>query len=165
MKEHIFIGIDNGVSGSIGVTGVFNHFQKTPVKKELSYTKKKQFISRLDAIEFTELLTAYLPYYEIHVALERPLVNPGMFKTTMSAMRCLESTICVLELMRLPYIYVDSKEWQKEMLPSGLKGSPMLKKASLDIGCRLFPQFKEVIVKQKDADGILMSEWYRRNYK
>jgi hypothetical protein len=48
------------------------------------------------------------------------------------------------------------------MFPKGLKGIE-LKKASMDIGIRLFPHLEEVIIKQKDADGLLIAEWARRN--
>ena len=61
----------------------------------------------------------------------------------------------------MKHIYVDSKEWQKVMLPKGVKGSEELKKSSLDIGNRLFPQFEEN--KHKDRDSLLMAEWARRN--
>ena len=48
------------------------------------------------------------------------------------------------------------------MLPKGCKGAE-LKAASKDVGIRLFPQHKEIIVKQKDADSLLIAEWARRN--
>jgi hypothetical protein len=88
------------------------------------------------------------------------MVNPQRFKASTSALRALEATIIVLEELRLPFQYIDSKEWQKEMLPKGIKGSSELKKASLDIGNRLFPQFKDV--KHGDRDGLLMAEYCRR---
>ena len=59
------------------------------------------------------------------------------------------------------YEYIDSKEWQKVLLQKGVKG-PELKKASQDIGCRLFPKLKDIIIKQKDADGILIAEYCKR---
>ena len=46
-------------------------------------------------------------------------------------------------------MYIDSKEWQKELLPSGCKGEE-LKTASRDIGCRLFPKYKDLIIKLID---------------
>ena len=67
----------------------------------------------------------------------------------------------VIEQLRLPYRYIDSKEWQKELLPSGL-AKLELKIASLQIGQRLFPNvnFKGF----PDADGLLIAEWARRNH-
>ena len=158
----IYIGIDNGVSGTIGVVGdnVETTFIKTPVKKEQNYTKTKDFISRLDSVAFMEFLSNYDPN-DVVVIMERPLVNPTMFKTTLSAIRCFEAELTLIESLKIKHIYVDSKEWQKVMLPKGVKGSEELKKASLDIGNRLFPQFEEH--KHKDRDGLLMAEWARRN--
>ena len=56
--------------------------------------------------------------------------------------------------------YVDSKKWQKALLPIGIKGSEELKKASLEVGKKLFPtiNFKGF----KDADALLIAEFYRR---
>jgi len=47
-------------------------------------------------------------------------------------------------------------------LPKGVQGAPELKKASMDIGLRLFPDQANVINKHKDADGLLIAEWSRR---
>lgn len=58
-------------------------------------------------------------------------------------------------------MYCDSKHWQRILLPKGAKG-PELKKASMDIGCRLFPEHEKLIRKHKDADGLLIAEWARR---
>jgi len=49
------------------------------------------------------------------------------------------------------------------LLPQGIKGDE-LKVASKDIGCRLFPEHTELIVKHKDADGILIAEYCRRKF-
>jgi len=65
-----------------------------------------------------------------------------------------------LEDAQWPYEYIDSKEWQKVLLPKGIKGSDELKKASLDIGKRMFPTLKI----KKDADGLLIAEYLRRKY-
>ena len=46
------------------------------------------------------------------------------------------------------------------MLPKGIKGADVLKKASLDVGKRLFPQFADKF--KGDADGILIAEWARK---
>ena len=157
----IYIGIDNGITGSIGIIdGEYSQFFHTPTKKELSYTKAKKWIERIDWRELKRIL-AQGDQVRM-VGLERPLVDSTKFAATQSAMRSLEATIIVLESLKLPYEYLDSKEWQKEMLPEGVKGTPELKKASLDIGNRLFPQHTELY--KKDADGILIAEYIRRKY-
>jgi hypothetical protein len=105
------------------------------------------------------------PYKENAIAvLERPLVNPGMFKATLSGVRALEATLVVLELLGIAIQYEDSKRWQQSLLPKGTKGSTELKKASKDIGIRLFPQHADTIKRQKDADGLLLGEYWRRNF-
>lgn len=86
-------------------------------------------------------------------------------KALNSAMRSMEATLIVLELLQIPYVWLDSKSWQSELLPHGLKGTDELKKASMDVGIRRFPQFKELIQKHKDSDGILIAEYCRMKYK
>ena len=155
----IYVGVDNGVSGSIGIVGDGTLvYVKMPVFKSLSYTRHTQWINRVDV---NGLMGVFSPYVgkELKVVLERPLVNPMMFKATQSAMRALEATLIVLEDLKFPYSYVDSKEWQKVLLPTGLKGSD-LKKASLDIGKRLFPSID--FSGHSDADGLLLAEYARR---
>ena len=164
MSQKVYIGIDNGVTGSIGVVGRETVFALTPVKKEQDYTKKKQNISRVDAPELIDMINSYANgEVPVLVLIERPLVNPTMFRATLSAIRCLEATLTVLEALSIPYEYIDSKQWQKELLPKGVKGSAELKKASMDIGKRLFPEFSDEIHAHGDADGLLIAEWARRN--
>ena len=164
MKK-IFVGIDNGVSGTIGIideTGVL--FIKTPVKSEQNYTKKKGNITRINVKELKTFIQDSLNFVnpnDVIVAIERPMVNPTRFQATTSALRALEATLNCVEELELPYIYLDSKEWQKDLLPKGVTGTD-LKKASLDIGARLFPQFKDF--KHEDRDGLLMAEYLRRTY-
>ncbi len=67
----------------------------------------------------------------------------------------------VIEQRCYPHMYIDSREWQKMMLPDGVKGTTELKKASRTVGKRLFPQHQELI-DRVDADGLLMAEWARR---
>lgn len=157
-----FIGIDNGVSGSIGViSNNTSILTPTPIKKVLKYTKKKANINRIDYSPFiSELL------YEgvVMVMLERPMVNPTRFNASASALRAWEATLIAIENLKYPYEFIDSKEWQKALLPSGLKG-PELKKASMQVGIRLFPHLEAEIRKQKDADGILIAEYCRQKYK
>lgn len=160
MAHKIYIGVDNGVSGSIGIIfddGTYLYYP-TPTKTEQSYTKAKQNISRID---YDGLQNIFEPLAadDVFVVLERPMVNPTRFKASVSAVRALEATLIVIEHRHYPYLYLDSKEWQKAMLPSGLEG-PDLKIASLDIGKRLFPKIEWK--KLKDADGLLMAEYARR---
>ncbi len=155
------IFIDNGTTGSIGMydshTGE-SQFWLTPCREVQDYTKAKKRVRRIDTKALMEMLGGLTQGKVAIACLERPMINPTRFAASISAARALEATLTVLECMRLPYRFVDSKEWQRGLLPSsGKKGtdSATLKRESLDIGIRLFPQHEELIRKHKDADGIL----------
>lgn len=156
----IWVGIDNGVSGSIGIVGegIEPIFIKTPTKREQDYTKTKKIITRLDYSKFMDLFSM-LNKNDICMVMERVMVNPTRFAATVSALRCHEAELIMIELLGCKHLFIDSKEWQKVMLPKGCSGDE-LKKASLDIGNRLFPQFEDV--KHPDRDGILIAEYARR---
>lgn len=161
----VSIGVDNGITGTIGViTDEDTYFIKTPVKVEQSYTKAKQNITRVEVSEFKKFLEQFTGKgNNIHCIVERPMINPQRWKSSMSGMRALEATLNVIELLNIPYSYVDSKEWQKELLPRGCKKEE-LKVKSKDIAVRMFPQHKTLIEKHKDGDGILMAEYCRRKF-
>ena len=160
----LYIGIDNGVTNN-GIGVVCSNGQaglyKLPIKKELSYTKEAKHISRIDYPRLMELFGEIIIDFNDHnvkVGLERPMVNSTRFNATLSAIRALEATLIALEESQWAYEYIDSKEWQKALLPKGLKGSDELKDASLTVGKRLFPQLEI----KKDADGLLIAEYMRR---
>ena len=160
MNSFTYLGIDNGVTGSLGIITSENEvfYFHTPVKKCLNYTKKKAWINRID---YPILVTLLKPYFteNIFALLERPMINPMRFSASISAIRAFESTVLFLETFNIPYEIVDSRKWQKDLLPSGLKKEE-LKTASLDVAQRLFPKvdFKGF----KDADGLLIAEYCRR---
>lgn len=154
-----YIGIDNGVSGTIGIISEDNVlFCKTPVVKVQDYTKKKKMVSRLNANAFHALLMDFNPL-ETFILLERPMIDPRRLVASESALRCHEAMLIVIELLKLPYQFCDSREWQKVMLPKGY-GTGETKPISLEIGNRLFPQYANF--KHPDRDGILMAEYARR---
>lgn len=162
-KLRSYIGIDNGVTGSMALISPDRiEFRPIPVKKELNYTKKKATITRLDWEALEEILGDWVLLGSDHfrVFIERPFTGKG-FRTVASAMRCLESMLICVERLGVSYSYVSSGDWQKALLPKGCKG-PELKSASRVVGIRLFPHLKGSIEKQKDADGLLIAEWARR---
>ena len=162
--EKVYIGIDNGVSGSIGILTESNRdnlFIKTPVVSELDYTKEKKKVTRLDVRQFYNLLVPFVGMDCVAI-LERPMVFPGRWVATLSAIRCHEATIIILDLIEIPYIYIDSREWQKVLLPKDCE-KEMLKKESLKIGNTLYPTFSNV--KHPDRDGLLIAEYYKRKYE
>lgn len=163
-RTSVYIGIDNGSTGSIGVIYRNGYsFRPMPTKKEQDYTKKKKNVTRLKLKDLRQWIGRETRYKVVAVKLmiERPLVNPRRFVATASALRFLEATLIVLEQMHLPVEYIDSRKWQKELLPAGCSG-PELKTASLQIGCRMFPLMKEEITAHGDADGLLIAEYCRR---
>lgn len=115
-----YIGIDNGVTGGITVLDELGRLvlhEKTPVKRCLSYTKKAQYLNRLDVPAFVGLLKPYVA--DATVVLERPATAGGRFNwsAAVSAIRCDEATQIALETLGVSPRYVDSREWQKQMLP------------------------------------------------
>lgn len=162
----LYIGIDNGVTGSIGlIADGLGLMVLTPVKNELSYTKKEQHVTRIDSVKLLRFLDDHIVQYDaVRALIERPMVNPKMFKATLSAMRALEATLNVLEILNIGYSYTDSKIWQKELLPQGVKG-PDLKTASAQIAVRLYPNNAEIINKHKDGDGILIAHYLQMQYR
>lgn len=162
MNKKIYIGIDNGVSGTIGMTnGSKQKFFHTPVFKSLSYQKTKvKYINRVNVVELQHILQSASERM-CYAVIERPFVNPKMFNASISAVRALEATLIVLEILKIPFQYIDSKSWQKEMLPKGLKGRDDLKMASRDIIQRMFPSVD--LKGFDDGDGLLMAEWARRH--
>lgn len=159
----VFIGIDNGVSGTIGILASgSSYFYKTPTKVEQDYTKAKANTTRVDVVKLKNLLVDY-EGFDVHCILERPMVNPARFVATKSALRALEATLNVIELLGFAYSYCDSKEWQKILLPKGSRGD-QLKSDSKDISKRLFPKHTDLIEKHKDGDGLLIAEYCRRKF-
>lgn len=149
-----FIGIDNGVTGAVGIISpTETAWFPIPVLSELNYTKAKKNISRVKWFDLEERLRA-LRDTQCIALIERPMVNPTRFQATISAVRALEATLVVLEMLGIPYQYIDSKEWQKTQLPSGLEKGE-LKKASLDVARRLWPHIK--FPAKADADALLIA--------
>lgn len=153
------IAADNGVSGSIAVLDK-NGLAKwwpTPVKKDLNYTKKKAWLNRIDTVKLAEILNPYRDDVKI-CALERPMINPMRWNASVSAIRALEATLIVIEGLRIPFRYIDSREWQKTMLPAGLKGSDELKAAADSVCHRLFPA---VEICKGGGDSLLIAKYLK----
>ena len=162
--DSLYIGIDNGVTGSIAAlssSGRVAAYFETPVILHANYTKTKAHIHRVDVPTLLEKLGLLLGHEwdRILCSIERPMVNPGRFKATVSALRCLEATLIVIEKLAIPYQYLDSKEWQKIMLPKGLEKEE-LKFASDEVCKRLFPEIH--LSKSGKGDSLLIAEYMRR---
>jgi hypothetical protein len=164
----IVFGIDNGVTGSIGIykenyVNLFN----TPVINRIDYQKTKiKKITRIDTCKLEKLLLHEMTPREVAKAyIERPMVNPGRFSSTMSAIRSLEATLIVLERLGIEYEFVDSKQWQKKYL--GLitreqyeANKKILKHLSLSLAQEKFNlNFSSFV----DADGLWIAKYGYEN--
>lgn len=164
MWDKIVIGVDNGSSGTVGFVRVKGSELETqmfltPTRTEQNYTKKASNIKRLDYDVFLAWLEKEKAQAKTVMAyMERPFT--GMFtNTAILAARCFEAQLLAMEHAKVPHRIIDSKEWQKVMLPKGLTGSKELKKASMDIGMRVLPSHADLIKKHGDADGFLIALW------
>lgn len=156
----VFVGIDNGVTGAIGIIKTiskdsgFFEFHPTPVKTELNYTKAKSHITRIDVQKLKAILMGCIADRNI-AYIERPMINPMRWKASVSAIRAMEATQIVLEELKIPYRWIDSREWQKALLPSGLQKEE-LKQASRDVAKRYFPL---IDLGKHDGDALLIAKY------
>lgn len=151
-----YIGIDNGVTGSVTVLSDEREIKlhiPIPTKRELGYQKSKaKFITRVDV---PTLIARLEPFRQGGIAfLERPMINPMRFSSSVSAARALEATLIALEVLGIGYSYVDSKEWQKNLLPKGLK-KHQLKNAADNVVARYFPNLQ--LVFKGAGDSVLIA--------
>lgn len=73
-------GVDNGVTGSIATIdsdGKVNWY-RMPVKVQLDYTNKKQYISRIDIVKLRQIFS--FGGLNNRCAIERPMINPTRLK-------------------------------------------------------------------------------------
>lgn len=163
MKRTCIVGIDNGVTGSIMVLyddKTFT-FLKTPVIKQRNYTKKAKTITRVDFEKLYTFFQNLKTFNDVVMAvLERPMVNPKRFDSTISAIRCLESTQIILESNRIPFVFIDSKAWQSEFLPD-VKGSDKLKEASDKRARKKFPS---VAFKDGEGDSANIADYAMKHF-
>lgn len=155
-----YIGIDNGVSGTVGVIEEDDSYwlYKTPVRLVQDFHKTKRNINRLNVEEFMNILKPFINGdYKIYI--ERPFINKVGFSATISSVRCHEATLVALDLMGLNYKFIDSKKWQKYFF-GDLKKIKDLKKESLEVGMKLFP---DISLKHNDRDGILIAQYIKEN--
>lgn len=173
----IYIGLDNGASGALA----YYHNDKMqvvalPVKNVQSYTKKVQFVNKLDFVALKEIFKNILSLGEpVKLLWERPFCNPMMFNATVLSMLSYQTTLDILEELQIPYQMVDSKEWQTKMLPKGIykitqdkagrnrikADRKMLKKASIDTANRLYPYL--AVKGDGEADAVLICEYLRQH--
>lgn len=171
----IYLGIDNGVSGAIAY--YYNdkmYVMNLPIKNVQSYTKKVEFVNKIDFVELKKIFKELLSYSEMKVLWERPFCNPKMFKSSLSSMLSYQTTLDCLEELEIPYEMIDSKMWQTKLLPKGIykitqdkdgrnrikADKKVLKKASIDTANRMYPYLE--IKKDGQADAVMICEYLRR---
>lgn len=157
-KPTAVLFFDNGVTGTIGLYGEgVAGFWQVPTITRLSFHKTPKKTTAISPEGLRSLLKS-IGQDNLVAYRERPMINPGRWVASMSACRADEVETIILEELGIKFHYVDSKDWQRVILPSsGQKGttSALLKSESMKIGCRMFPQFEKTIRHHGDADGIL----------
>ena len=190
----IAVGIDNGVSGGVGIItpDKYNLF-KMPVFEDLNYQKSEdKYIHRIDVFELVNQLKTLMDKYpseDIKVMIERPMINPHMFMASVSSARSLEAVLIALSFSRneqfpngLPKHYIDSKAWQTVLLPNISKPkigkeveakeraklnkehTKRLKEAAFFRVKQMFPNVIDKIKTNADADSMLIAEYCRIYY-
>ena len=162
-----YIGIDNGVSGTISFIKMnVTRIYKMPTFTDLGYQKvKAKNINRIDTNKLFELFDEMnILASNTFALLERPMINAFRFQASISAARAMEATLIVLETLKIPFRYIDSKEWQRELLPNPtqktVKGKKVskendLKQIGIKVANRMFPHVE--IPKNCDADALLIA--------
>ncbi len=131
------IGIDNGVTGAIAfLQGAAAELYPMSTVQRLSYTKKKQYVNLVDANKLTAILVEKIAEarkadISLFAYIERPMVNPKMFRSSLSAVMAFWDVVRILGNLGIGYRVTDSKQWQRRYLPAGCKGAE-LKKASAE---------------------------------
>lgn len=156
---------NSGTTGTVGWLGYrgMSKMVEIPVKKRTSFHKVPHSMTVIDVEELERRICYWMDWgYTEPAAViayrERPVINPKRWSESLTAIRADEAVTIMLERMGIKYQYVDSKAWQRHILPSfGKAGttSDMLKAESKDIGLKMFKSLSDIIEKHGDADGIL----------
>jgi len=177
------IGIDNGVTGALCVMPFGDiadseplepsseHFWRVPTSRTENYQKEAKSITRLNTSKLLERLQSWVLIEEAFAVIERPLVNPARFDATLSAVRCFEATLVVLEHLGIPYRFIDSREWQSALLP-GIKGPGNLKDAGMEWCRKRYPdlsyEFDEATPIKNfpdDGDAVCIAHYAKNFFK
>ena len=137
-KPKYFIAGDNGITGSwcvLDSDGNILLLEKTPVKK----TDKGK---RIDCPKLIEMLS---PYSKNAVAvLERPMIYPHRFRSSISAAKSHEACCIALEMCSMHYDIIDSRSWQNVLFSDKRWKKMSTKQASRLLGEELYPDLIDV---------------------
>lgn len=128
----VVIGIDNGVTGAycIFVGDRAKFLNLMPVNRVTNYTKKEQFIQRIDNEELYYQIKYQIKTFLVHYhyidsvtfLMERPMINPTRFKQSISAARAFENTLVAFERVERTFCnnpisfslhFTNDKEWKE----------------------------------------------------
>lgn len=164
MAKTVYIGIDNGVTGSIGIISSDGDAiqLKTPITASMNYSKTvKRMVNKIDYKRLTSMLSAVIKDADIvKCRLERPFINPKFFHQSLSASRSDEITGLILNQLGIGFDYIDSTKWQRSLFPPHVAGRKELKIASNVIGKQLYPLAN--VDNHEDYDGLLIAEYLRK---
>ena len=151
-----YIGIDNGISGTVGILDDADKvvFFKTPTIKSEHYAKSRDLLTRIDRKKLQKLLEPHLPALAL---IEAPFTNPGMFQATLSNHRSHAEISGVLEDLGITFETVLPRAWQPAVL-GNVSGRELLKEASLKKAKELFPN---LVIKTPDADGLTIAVYLK----
>jgi hypothetical protein len=164
-KQRIFCAVDNGVTATIGAVseeGDWSFFMKVPTYSAQEYmTSKVRHMTHIDQDVFRAYLETLMVTGPLVLVTERPLVNPKLFKATMSGVRAHEILLATLRTLGIElHATWDSRVWQEPVLGLFEKGCSKVK--SSEVGTALYPEHAALIKSHGDADGILMAHYLRK---
>jgi hypothetical protein len=156
------LGIDNGVTGSLAIIGPSHAAMTSTPTRDATMGRAGKIIRRVDTVELIQWIKNAMPVDNmatVQAYIERPFTGSAMMiNTTVLAARAFEATVIALEQLGIGYEVVDSRDWQKPMLP-GVTGRENLKRASKAKGIQLYPALKPYIEQVGDADSLLIARW------
>lgn len=163
-KIKTVIGIDNGVTGTMAIFkngslfSFIESFSKSWRKPTVS--KRNAYMTRIDVLKLTDWIKNSIDFetHDVIAVIERVMTDQKRFNATISSHHAQEAIMISLESLNIPYMTIDSKKWQSIYL-NGVSGSEQLKRASMELGLDKYPDFKDVILKHKDADAIFIAKY------
>lgn len=155
------IGIDNGCTGTVSLFHngeLVDFFEQFSYKWRKPHVKKRNsYMSRIDYERLSKWLTMVKMSYDSVIAvIERPMTDETRLQQTISSHHAQEAVMIALESHGIPFMTVDSSEWQKRYL-EGVSGSKLLKKSSMDRASSEYPKFCEAVTSHGDGDAIYIA--------
>lgn len=171
----LIIGMDNGTTGTwcswLYDYGILD-FVETFSKRTLNYQQQINYIDRIDHELLKDWIKkqvknakkVYNREIKVIIVLQRPMVNPQRFDSSLLAVRAFESTIIILQQLELNYIILDSKKWQhyffgKETMLLNLKYESLKKGLLLLNEEEDVEDLKQIVKKHGDADALLITKF------